>query len=67
MMNKCSVYCVNNEKDMICDILEQNDKRIKVVLEDTDFTITLSRSDTRRPYIGFSDRYEFETFGELEE
>ncbi len=65
-MEQCSVYCVNTETDALADILERTDKRIKVALVDTDITITLTRSDTRSPYIGFMGKMEFETFGELE-
>ena len=65
-MKQCSVYCVNTEKDAVADILEQNDKRMKVVLSNTDITIILTRDDVRFPYVGFEHGLEFETFGELE-
>lgn len=65
-MDQCSVYCINTEKDATADILERNDKRIKVVLENTEMTITLTREDTRQPYVGFAHGLEFETFGEME-
>jgi hypothetical protein len=65
-MKQCSIYCVNTGKDVVADIMERSDKRIKVVLVDTNTTITLTRSDIRRPYIGFLSGLEFETFGELE-
>ena len=64
-MRQCSVYCVDTDKDAIADILEQNDKRIKVALAGTTMTIILTRTDTRAPYIGFAHGMEFETFGEL--
>jgi len=66
-MEQCSVYCVNTETDAVADILECNDKRIKVAMEGTDITITMMRDDTRSPYVGFLGNMEFETFGELEE
>ena len=65
-MEQCSVYCINTEKDAVGDILERNDKRIKVALVGTDMTITLTRTDNRQPYVGFAHGLEFETFGELE-
>lgn len=65
-MKQCSVYCVSTEKDAIADILEMNDKRLKVVIEGTDMTIVLTRNDMRRPYIGMLHGMEFESFGELE-
>ena len=65
-MEQCSVYCVDTEKDAVADILEQNDKRIKVALVGTTMTIIMNRQDTRSPYIGYAHGMEFETFGELE-
>lgn len=66
-MEKCSVYCVNTEKDVVADILSKSDKRLKVVVEDSDITIVLQREDTRAPYIGFLDGLEFESFGDMDE
>lgn len=60
------VYCVDTEKDAVADVLEQNDKRIKVALVDTDITIVLTREDVRYAYIGFAHGLEFETFGDME-
>lgn len=65
-MKQCDVYCVSTEKDARADVLEQNDKRIKVALVGTDITIVLTREDVRSPYVGFAHGMEFETFGELE-
>jgi hypothetical protein len=65
-MKQCNIYCVNTEKDAIADILECNDKRIKVALAGTDMTIILTRQVTTQPYIGFLTGLEFETFGEME-
>lgn len=65
-MDQCSVYCVNTNNDAVADILERNDKRIKVAMVGSDLTITLTREDKRSPYIGYLGGLEFETFGELE-
>lgn len=65
-MKQCSVYCVTTKTDSTADILVRNDKRIQVVLSNTEITIVLTRTDTRRPYIGYLSGLEFETFGELE-
>ena len=65
-MEKCSLYCVTKETDTEVDILTKSDKKIKVVIPDTNITVTLSRSDTRSPYIGWAGKLEFETFGELD-
>ena len=66
MMEQFSVYCISSEKDAVADILERNEKRIKVAMVGTDMTIVLTRQDHRQPYIGFLGGLEFETFGELE-
>lgn len=65
-MRQCSVYCADTAKDAVADILEQNDKRIKVAMVGMNMTITLTRKDKRQPYIGFAHGLEFETFGELD-
>jgi hypothetical protein len=66
-MDQCDVYCVSTDKDARADIINCNDKRIKIVLKGTDITIILTREDTRSPYIGFAHGMEFETFGEIEQ
>lgn len=65
-MEQCDVYCIATQTEARADILERTDKRIKVALEDSDITIVMTRTDTRRPYVGFAGNIEFETFGELE-
>ena len=65
-MKQCTVYCVNTEKDAVADIMEQSTKRLKVALVGTNITITLTRQDTRRPFIGRTGNMEFETFGDME-
>lgn len=65
-MKQCLVYCDSTKHDALADILEQNDKRIKVAFVGSDVTLVLTRTDTRFPYIGNEHGMEFETFGELE-
>lgn len=65
-MKQCHLYCVTTETEIVADVMEETDKRIKVVINDTDITVVLTRSDGRRPYIGHVANLEFETFGELE-
>jgi hypothetical protein len=65
-MEQCNIWCVNTETDAVADIMERSDRRLKVVIVDTDLTITLSRDNNRKPFIGFLGGLEFETFGELE-
>lgn len=65
-MKQCTVYCINTQVDAVADVLEESAKRMKVALVGTDITIVLTRSDTRRPFVGRLGVMEFETFGELE-
>jgi hypothetical protein len=65
-VRQCSVYCINTQVDAVADVLEESTKRMKLALVGTDITIVLTRSDTRRPYVGRMGTMEFETFGELE-
>jgi hypothetical protein len=65
-MRQCTLYCVDTEKDVTADVLEETDRRLKVAIVGTDITIVLSRTDIRYPYIGHAHNMEFETFGELE-
>lgn len=65
-MKQCNVYCVNTKSDSLADILVYHDKQIRVVFVGTNISLTLSRKDIRRPYIGFAHGMEFETFGEME-
>lgn len=70
-MEQCTVYCINTETDAIADILQKNDKRIRVAFIETDITVDLYRQDVRMPYVGSIDlpntKLEFETFGVIEE
>lgn len=65
-MKQCTVYCVNTEKDAVADILRQSTKHMKVALVGTNITLSLTRQDTRRPFVGRAGSLEFETFGDLE-
>jgi hypothetical protein len=63
-MRQCSVYCITTQRDAMADVLEESSKRLKVALVGTSITIILTRSDTRRPYVGRVGSMEFETFGD---
>lgn len=65
-MKQCTLYCVDTESDVVADILEENDRRIKVAVVNTDITVVLTRTDIRYPYVGRVGGMEFETFGMLE-
>lgn len=66
-MDKVSVYCIDTSKDKQAEVLERSQKRLKVVLVGTTLTITLTRQDIRKPYIGTAAGMEFETWGTEED
>lgn len=62
-MDVCILTNTNNSKTAKADVLQRSDKRLRVVLQGTDTTITLTRDDTRRPYVGSMAGLEFTTNG----
>ena len=62
-MDTCKVTNTNNGRTVAADILQRSDKRIRVVLQGTDMTITMTREDTRRPYVGRASGLEFTSMG----
>ena len=51
-MEKIEIRCTENGKIKTADVLSRNDKYLKVVVEGTQITIELFRSDVNKPYIG---------------
>jgi hypothetical protein len=66
MMKTIAIWNCNTNKDALADVLEESDKRLRVVLKDTTATLDLHRTDVRYPYIGHAFGMEFETFGDEE-
>lgn len=62
-MNQIKVTCTDNGKTMTADVLSRNDKSLKVAIVGTTLRLTLSRTDTRKPYVGSSAGLEFTTNG----
>jgi len=59
----CSVNSTDTGKATEADILSRSDKSIRVALTGTDIVLTLTRTDTRRPYVGRLHGMEFTTNG----
>jgi len=59
-VEKITITCVDNGKSKIAEVLTRNDKYIKVVLEGTQITIELHRTDLNRAYVGRTAGLEFE-------
>lgn len=62
-METCKVINTNNGNTVLADILQRSDKRIRVVLQGTNMTLTMTRDDTRRPYVGSAAGLEFTSMG----
>lgn len=62
-MDTCKVINTNNGRTVIGDILQRSDKRIRVALQGTNMTLTMTRDDVRRPYVGKAAGLEFTTMG----
>ena len=58
-MKKINIECTNNNKTKTVDVLSENDKYLKVVIEDTQITIELFRQDVKKPYVGHTAGLEF--------
>ena len=58
-MEKIVLTCTNNGKTKDAEIIQQNDKYMKVVIEGTQITIELFREDVNMSYIGHKSGLEF--------
>lgn len=62
-MDIVKVTNTNNGKTVEADVLQRSDKRLRVALVGTSITITLTREDTRRAYVGTTNGLEFTSMG----
>ena len=58
-MEKIEITCTNNGKSKIAEVLQKNDKYLKVVVEGTQITIEMFRQDVNIPYKGHTAGLEF--------
>ncbi len=58
-MEQIEITCTNNGKTKTAEVLQQNDKYMKVVVESTQITIEMFRQDVNKPYIGHTAGLEF--------
>ena len=59
-MEQIVITCIETAVQKRADVLSKSDKYIKVVLAKTNISITLHRTDLRKPYIGHLSGLEFE-------
>lgn len=62
-MDKVKVTNTNNGRTVEAEVLQRSDKRLRVVLVGTSITLTMTREDTRRVYVGNSNGLEFTSMG----
>ena len=58
-MEIIDITCTSNGKSKQAEVLQHNDKYIKVVVEGTQITIEMFRQDLNKPYIGHTAGIEF--------
>ena len=58
-MEQIEITCTNNGKTKTAEVLQQNDKYMKVVVEGTQIAIEMFRQDVNKPYIGHTGGLEF--------
>jgi len=59
-METIEISCTNNNKTKEAEILQQNDKYMKVAIKGTQITIELFRKDLNTAYTGHTAGLEFE-------
>ena len=59
-METIVITCTNNNRTKQAEVLERNDKYIKVVVEGTQIFIEMFRDDVNIPYTGHTAGLEFE-------
>ena len=62
--NQVEIICTSNDKSVKADVLNKNDKMLKVAISNTNATLTLYRNDMRTCYIGNVNGLEFTSDGE---
>ena len=59
-METITITCTNNDRTKEAEVLERNDKYMKVILEGTQITIEVFRQDVNKAYTGHTAGLEFE-------
>lgn len=62
-MEKVKISCTQTGVTIGADVLKRSDRSMRVVLDNTDLTLNLSRVDARSPYVGYHAGLEFTTNG----
>lgn len=63
-MDRTKITCTETDVTHVVDVLEQSDKRLKVVIDGTDVVILLYKNDPHdRYYVGNNSGLEFTSIG----
>lgn len=62
-MNRVKVTSTETGKSVDADVLNRNDKSMRVALVGTTLVLNLSRTDVRRPYVGHMGGREYTSAG----
>ncbi len=62
-MDRVKVVNTNNGRTVEADVLQRSDKRLRVALVGTAITLTMTRDDIRRPFVGSMNGLEFTSVG----
>lgn len=62
-MERVKVKNTNNGKIVDADVLLRTDKKLRVAFVGTNVTLTLMRTDIRKPYVGYHVGLEFTSQG----
>ena len=58
-METIEITCTSNNKSKTAEVLNKNDKYMKVVIQGTQITLELFRQDVNKPYTGHTAGLEF--------
>lgn len=58
-MEQIEIFCVDNEKTKVVEVLSKTDKHMKVVFVGTNMTLEMIRKDVNKGYVGRKAGLEF--------
>ena len=64
---RINIRCLDNEREVTCDVLHQTDRALHVVPDGGQEAIQLHRTSPLYPYVGVAAGLEFQSVGEVEQ
>ena len=62
-MEEVTITNTEHGKDALAEVMQRSDKILRVAIKGTTVIIHMTRSDTRRPYVGNLNGMEFTSYG----